>query len=267
MSQLYVECTNTGKSRQSIQINIRWQNVGLTWTIDISELGPKLDFVPSLSLSPLWSEFNDYHNLSTYIKLINTLVYIYIDCSYFSRASTLDMALNSVNQPTCVQRNQKIIKTKRSTSFPSESPARSLISYAERCVNDGVRSRGCFVENVDVVRRRNFVLPAPATIHRHYHELNWQTTSLALLSSPDEWASIKPRSALVSWRASEHQASLRSRLLTSERAYIKPRFALVSWRMSERASTSLASLSSPDERPSINKPRFALVSWRATEPQ
>ncbi len=138
-----------------------------------------------------------------------------------------------INRATCVQRNQKIIKTKRPTSFPSESPARPQISYAERCANDGVRSRGCLVENVDMVRRRNFVLPAPATIQHHYHELDWQTTSLALLPSPDERASIKPRFALVSWRATEHQASLRSHLLTSDRA------------------SSLASLTSPDERASV----------------
>jgi hypothetical protein len=59
---------------------------------------------------------------------------------------------------------------------------------------------------------------------------------------------LQTRFALVSWRASEHQASLCSRLLTSERA------------------SSLASLSSPDERASI-KPRFALVPWRASEHQ
>jgi hypothetical protein len=55
MSQLlYVEGTNTGKSRQSIQIDIRLQNVGLTWTTDIPEQSPLLDLAPSLSLSPLW---------------------------------------------------------------------------------------------------------------------------------------------------------------------------------------------------------------------
>ncbi len=51
MSQLYVEGTNTGTSRQSIQIDIRWQNVGLTWTIDIPEQSPLLDLASSLSLS------------------------------------------------------------------------------------------------------------------------------------------------------------------------------------------------------------------------
>jgi hypothetical protein len=91
------------------------------------------------------------------------------------------MALNSVNQQTCVQRNQKIIKTKRPTSFPSESPARPRISYAERCANDGVRSRDCLVENVDVVCRRNFVLPHQSTTihHHHYLELDFATPEIA----------------------------------------------------------------------------------------
>ena len=71
------QCTNTRKSRQSIQIDIRCQNVGLTTNLNHRYSRTKPNFGScSFPLSLPWgSEFNDYHNLSTYVKFINTLVY------------------------------------------------------------------------------------------------------------------------------------------------------------------------------------------------